>query len=246
MKAQNIHGRTARENAPRHFEKAFTLIELLIVMVIIGVLSVLIFSGVNHAREAARSATCMSNLKQLGGALLLYAAENQNKLIPLQPATNPDTGKRPPIWTVQLARAGYLTSWNGQGDAPCGTGVWACPSCAFTSYTHGGYGVVEGAIFVYEENKPTGVSDTGSLRLSRIADPANTWLVGDAYQKSDEPNKSWYAIWSKPERWTEHGPAARHNGKVNVCMVDGHVESLTIEEIKKRQLTENVLVERTY
>jgi prepilin-type processing-associated H-X9-DG protein len=184
----------------------------------------------------------MSNVKQLGMSLLMHAGDNNNKLIPLQPSQDSSTGKRPPIWPVQLAQGGYLSDWDGRGDAPCGTGVWTCPDCDFMSNAYGGYGVVEGAIFVYEENRPSGgVTESGSLRLSRIAEPPNTWLVGDTSQNADKPNKGWYAVWSEPARWTGHGPAARHGGKVNVCMVDGHVERLTIEEIKKRKLTEEVL-----
>ena len=101
--------------------------------------------------------------------------------------------------------------------------------------------MVEGTVFVYEENKPLGVDEAGSLRLTKIAKPSRTWLVGDASGKASEPNKGWYAIWSAPGRWNNHGPAARHGGKVNVCMVDGHVESLTPKEIEDRELTQNVI-----
>lgn len=169
----------------------------------------------------------------------MHANDNNAKLIPLQPSENPDTGKRPPIWPVQLAQEGYL--WDGKGTVPCGTGVWTCPDCDFMSNAYGGYGVVEDSIFVYEESSPFGVSESGSLRLNKISEPARTWLIGDTTRNANELNKGWYAIWSQPSRWSGHGPAARHNGKVNVCMVDGHVETLTVEEIKNRGLTENVV-----
>ena len=154
---------------------------------------------------------------------------------------NPDTGKRPPVWTWQLARAGYLGEWNGRGDAPCGTGVWTCPECEFVSPNYGGFGVLEGEIFAYEELSPVGVSEKGSLRLSRIADPVNTWLVGDAHINAANPRKGWYAIWPQPAQWKDHGPAvARHGGKANVCMADGHAERLTLREIDERRLTRDV------
>lgn len=240
--------KTPRKNGPMNgcpfdLRRAggFTLVELLVAIVIIVVLVAISFPVASRVKGSARSTQCISNVRQLGMALLMQAGENHNKLMPLQPSKNSETGKRPPIWPVQLAQEGYLSNWNGKGPAPCGTGIWTCPDCDFMSNAYGGYGVVEGTIFVYEENKPTGANEPGSLRLSRMKSPARTWLVGDTSQSADKLNKGWYAIWSQPGRWGGHGPGARHRGKVNVCMADGHVESLTVEEIEQRELTLNVL-----
>jgi prepilin-type processing-associated H-X9-DG protein len=244
MKENVIHVEYRVRPCVARLRKGWTLVELLVVVLITVVLAALSLTVFNRARASANSTVCMSNLKQVGAALLMHAADNNNKLIPLQPSENPKTGKRPPIWTVQLALAGYLSQWDGKGDAPCGTGVWTCPECDFMSVAYGGYGVVEGAIFVYEENTPIGVSEKGSLRLSRIVNPSKTWLVGDATANSSNPKKGWYSIWSQAARWSSHGPAARHGGRLNVCMVDGHVESLSMAEISDRKLTEQVVGNR--
>jgi prepilin-type N-terminal cleavage/methylation domain-containing protein/prepilin-type processing-associated H-X9-DG protein len=53
--------------------KGFTLIELLVVMAIIALLAAILFPVFARAREAARKITCLSNIKQLGAALLMYA-----------------------------------------------------------------------------------------------------------------------------------------------------------------------------
>ncbi len=231
-----------RFNQHRHDfspQSGWTLVEVLVVVVIIVILAAASVGVFQRGRTAARSVTCMTNVKQVGAALLMHAQDHNQKLIALQPSLSRETGQRPPIWTAQLAAAGYL--WEGSGELPCGEGVWTCPDCDFMSHTYGGYGVAEDSVFVYEENKPFGVSEEGSLRLTRIARPENTWLVGDVSSNAKELKKGWYAMWSQPSRWESHGPAARHGGKVNVCLADGHVESLRIEEIKLRGLTENVV-----
>lgn len=61
---------------------AFTLIELLTVIAIIGILAAILIPVLGSVREQAKRAACVSNLRQIGIACHLYAAENDDRLPP--------------------------------------------------------------------------------------------------------------------------------------------------------------------
>jgi prepilin-type N-terminal cleavage/methylation domain-containing protein/prepilin-type processing-associated H-X9-DG protein len=61
-------------------KKGFTLIELLVVIAIINILAGMLLPALTRAREQARRAACLSNLRNIGQALTMYAAENDGFL----------------------------------------------------------------------------------------------------------------------------------------------------------------------
>ena len=62
-----------------HSRKAFTLIELFVVIAIIAILAAILFPVFARARENARRSICQSNLKQIGIALMQYMQDYDEK-----------------------------------------------------------------------------------------------------------------------------------------------------------------------
>lgn len=200
-------------------ERAFTLIELLVVMTIIAVLAAMLLPALGKARGKARQAVCLSNIRQLALAFLIYAEDYE--------------GYFPPSyymdWPEELAwdfstTDGWATYSSGLLGSYLTERVYECPSRfdlkstdrPFTGYTYnatylgGGYG-------------SWGQADSPA-KMSRIRNPSQTVLLADGAIWSSWSNEliSSNYLQAPSAGW---GPNVhfRHNGIIaNVGYVDGH------------------------
>jgi len=127
MIRQRIEGRS---------RKGFTLIELLVVIAIIAILAAILFPVFAQAREKARAVTCLSNQKQIGLAVLMYAQDYDEYIVPWltccsttggtgSAAYDAESNQR--LWVGKLQPYMKLgLGWGVGGQAP--KGAFACPS----------------------------------------------------------------------------------------------------------------------
>ncbi|MBO5990506.1 MAG: prepilin-type N-terminal cleavage/methylation domain-containing protein, partial [Lentisphaeria bacterium] len=68
--------------------RSFTLIELLVVIAIIAILAAILMPALSSARDRAKSATCVNNMKEIGLGMAQYAANNRDTVVIWYPNTD--------------------------------------------------------------------------------------------------------------------------------------------------------------
>ena len=176
---------------------AFTLIELLVVIAIIAILAAILFPVFAQAREKARQASCMSNLRQLTVAILAYSSDYDDTL-PLGVWGSPDWSRWATVMEETLPYYRDQRIWICPDDPQGNINLTSFPGCH--RYSYGWNREALGYIV-------PGYMTVPARPMSQIPRPADTNVVWDGHRVG-------FGIWA------HH----RHHGGANVGFLDGHVK----------------------
>jgi len=201
---------------------AFTLLELLAVIAVLGLLAAILLPVIGKIAESSKSAACMNNLRQLGTAVFMYVGEHNGQFPDIGTPTATNTNASGLQWDYQIMP--YLgvdvnapgTNWRNAGEKS----VFRCPgalvSTAFPARSRS-----------YSFNRRiTRGTDPTDRRPSSLLRPSETLLIAEI-EFPEGSNQSTVlgggtnnAMDIQP---THLSFAYRHRGHTNILFADGHV-----------------------
>lgn len=216
---------------------AFTLIELLTVIAIIGILAAIIIPVVGRVRDSARATQCLSNLRQLGVALNMFVADNKSRF-PLASAST-GGGVSYPANTWWYYVNPYISGsreMNGSTINQVITqNIWRCPKRVDSELGSDGPSRASYKMsmcfnfLAYPQNSTAwvGKNPTAGVSVSNIAAPSQLLCVSEG--KAAAHFTTWDATASDANR-VEY----RHSDRTNCMFADGHVASFTSAQLQEK------------
>ena len=214
--------------------RGFTLIELLVVIAIIAILAAILFPVFATAREKARQASCASNEKQLGLALIQYTQDYDDSFPMASDAANVS-------WDTKIS--GYTAQKATWGSNPL---IFTCPDDSSPA----GPSNSSGTRRTYTYAAPMQSATYGPMQLSQFNQPASILMLVEMPWEYNILGWQHAAVVSTPgvggNGWygqsigttgvpglTIGSPTVNvpyHAGGWNYLFVDGHVKSLRPEQ----------------
>jgi prepilin-type N-terminal cleavage/methylation domain-containing protein/prepilin-type processing-associated H-X9-DG protein len=203
----------------------FTLIELLVVIAIIAILAAILFPVFARARAKAQQTTCLSNLKELGLAVLMYCSDN-DQMLPPNAVTSP-TGA---TWAWGYIIYPYVNN----------AGIYLCP----TDPAQGTGSVIKTGEHPWSPNSSYLINlwgtdnvgwGTGGWPLGKFGYPAERLMIGEyAYPLNPGAGFNWNCntgFEGGGGNCAETYIATWHNGGSNMAFTDGHCKWLAATSV---------------
>lgn len=212
----------------------FTLIELLTVISIVAVLATILLPALNKAREKSKSVKCLSNLKQMGSALIMYTCDHNEYLPTVQQENSAGAG----TYKVWYARdvLGQYVGYNGKIVTSAASKAWQGTIFDCPSNTLGEVAPASGSATVnYGFNNMTdglgGNSGiiTPFLKVSTVA--TDTFAIADTGAVNNNANGCFYLGYGA---WTSYGMWGFypwHSKGVNFLSISGSAKYYSQKDI---------------